>query len=717
VAVWGGNYYGQTNIPANLSNVVAIAAGDYHSLALRGDGTVVAWGDNAFGESAVPAALSNVVAVAGGTFFSMVIQSNGTIRAWGDYSEGQTNVPAGLPYAVASAGGNYHGVAIVGDGSPFLSRQPASQVVFSGTTARFYAEATGIPPLYYQWQFYGTNLPGATGQPLMITNAQSGDAGDYTVVVTNSFGTLTSVKATLGVVTSRPIIVQQTGGGAAWLGTNVIFGVTAIGSQPMTYQWQFNGTNIIGATNSSLTLVNISLNDFGLYTVVLSNAFGTTTSTGIDLIRMASRVIAWGNNNSGQTNVPAGLFNVSAVSAGDSHNLALKDDGTLVAWGDNHYGEATVPAGLSNVVAIAAGDGFSTVLKGDGTVFSWGYGQTNVSPHLNNVVAIAAGDVHNIALKADGTVAAWGINSDGETNVPPGLSNVVAIAAGGFHCLALRADGTLAAWGNNLSGQTIIPPGLTNISAIAAGGYFNLALRSNGTVVAWGYNTDGETNVPPGLANVVSIAAGFYHALAIEADGKMVAWGFNGYGQTNIPLVATNAVAIGGGRYHCLALLHDPSPFFRKHPASQWLYAGSTARFEADVTGATPLVYQWRFRGADIALATTDTLALADVTAGAVGKYSLRASNPYGTAVSHDASLTLFGPVLTGPSFGLPAAQGGFSCLVESLSGHGPVIVYASSNLLVWSPIFTNSTTSGTLQFFDFSATNRSKRFYRAEEQ
>src|SRR5258706_244194 len=60
------------------------------------------------------------------------------------------------------------------------------------------------------------------------------------------------------------------------------------------------------------------------------------------------RVVAWGNNNYGQTNVPGGLSTVTAIPAGHRHSLALKSDGTVVAWGDNLYGQTDVPSGLSD---------------------------------------------------------------------------------------------------------------------------------------------------------------------------------------------------------------------------------------------------------------------------------------------------------------------------------------------------------------------------------
>jgi hypothetical protein len=150
--------------------------------------------------------------------------------------------------------------------------------------------------------------------------------------------------------------------------------------------------------------------------------------------------VAWGYNNSGQTNVPAGLANVTAVAAGIYHSIALKADGTITAWGGNSDGQTNVPAGLSNVVAISSGEFHSLALKRDGTVAAWGYnnmGQTNVPSGLMNVVAIACGDYFNLALKYDGSVVSWGDDTYGQTNLLLGLTNVVQLVGGMFHGYAI----------------------------------------------------------------------------------------------------------------------------------------------------------------------------------------------------------------------------------------------------------------------------------------
>ena len=77
----------------------AIAAGWGHNLALKSDGTVLAWGRNDYGQSAVPAGLSDVVAIAAGGQHSLALKSDGTVVAWGDNTFGQTALPAGLTAA------------------------------------------------------------------------------------------------------------------------------------------------------------------------------------------------------------------------------------------------------------------------------------------------------------------------------------------------------------------------------------------------------------------------------------------------------------------------------------------------------------------------------------------------------------------------------------------------------------------------------------------
>jgi Regulator of chromosome condensation (RCC1) repeat len=116
VVGWGRNGEGQLDIPAGLNNVIAIAAGEYHSLALKRDGTVVGWGWNIFGQINIPAGLSNVTAIAAGGYHGLALESDGTVVGWGGENDyGQTTSPPGLSNVTAIAAGALHSLALTSD--------------------------------------------------------------------------------------------------------------------------------------------------------------------------------------------------------------------------------------------------------------------------------------------------------------------------------------------------------------------------------------------------------------------------------------------------------------------------------------------------------------------------------------------------------------------------------------------------------------------------
>lgn len=282
-------------------------------------------------------------------------------------------------------------------------------------------------------------------------------------------------------------------------------------------------------------------------------SFDLTTSLG-----RGGRVVAWGNNDSGEVNVPAGLDDVVTISAGGAHNLALISDGTVVAWGSNNFGQSTVPDGLSGIVSISAGSHHSLALKSDGTVVAWGanhYGQSTVPNGLSGVVAVEAGANHCLALTTNGTLIAWGDNSSGQCMIPFGLNRVLAVSGGASHSLALRTDGTIVAWGRNVEGQASVPLGLRGVVAIAAGADHNLALKIDGSVVAWGRNRFGEIAVPTNLSGVVAVSAGESHSLALKGDGTLDAWGYDNHSAFEVPIGLSGVATISAGGVHAVALI------------------------------------------------------------------------------------------------------------------------------------------------------------------
>ena len=118
--------------PATLTNVVAIAANGYHSLALKGDGTVVAWGWDNAGQSAVPDSLSGVSKIAAGYGFSMALKTDGTVVVWGEAADGQTTVPSTATQVTQIAGGGRHALALRAELIPAQVARLDQDNVFTG---------------------------------------------------------------------------------------------------------------------------------------------------------------------------------------------------------------------------------------------------------------------------------------------------------------------------------------------------------------------------------------------------------------------------------------------------------------------------------------------------------------------------------------------------------------------------------------------------------
>lgn len=430
-------------------------------------------------------------------------------------------------------------------------------------------------------------------------------------------------------------------------GRRVIF---SGGGQAANVFWQVGSSATIGANSvfkgsilaaQSITLVSGASLDGRALAQDGQVSLDGNNVTVPQLQNEPGSVIAWGDNTYGQTMAPGGLGGLTAIAAGESHNVALRSDGTVAAWGDNSDGQTTVPAGLQGVTAIAAGQNHTVVLKSDGTLAAWGdnsSGQTTIPVGLGTVTAVAAGFLHTVVLQRDGTVVAWGDDTYGQSTVPAGLSGVIAITAGDGHTVALKSNGAVVAWGaNGFFHQTTLPPGLAGVTAIAAGENHTLALLSDGTVVGWGSDLFGQTSIPAHLTGVTALAAGRDHSVALKDDGTVVAWGWNDNGQTVVPAKLGGVTAIAAGWYHTVALL---GPIIIAQPAAQTFALGGAVTLNADALGSG-LTYQWQFNGRDLVGATSSALQLTSLSAADAGAYDVIVTSAAGgAATSQIAVLT-----------------------------------------------------------------------------
>lgn len=250
----------------------------------------------------------------------------------------------------------------------------------------------------------------------------------------------------------------------------------------------------------------------------------------------------------------SGLLPKTSISAGDSHTVGLKSDGTPVAVGFNEYDQCVI-FHWKDITSISAGGYHTAGLKSDGTVVAAGYnhnGQCDVSD-WNNIVSISAGHMHTVGLKRNGKVIAVGNNAYEQCNVHE-WKNIVAISAGRFHTVGLKNDGTVVAVGDNQYEQCNVAD-WNNIIAISAGSFYTVGLKSDGTVVAVGNNQYDQCNVSD-WKDIVAISAGHHHTVGLKSDGTVIAVGRNEAGQCNVSKWKDIAT-ISAGSSHIIGLKSD----------------------------------------------------------------------------------------------------------------------------------------------------------------
>ena len=160
---------------------------------------------------------------------------------------------------------------------PIITSQPLNKNANQGGTTTFSVTAAGASPLAFQWRFEGTNISGATSSNYTMLNLQPAQEGDYSVVLTNAVGAVTSAVAAL-TVNLPPNIATPPQSQTVRVGQDASFTVSAGGTEPLAYQWRFDGTNLPGAVEDQFVRANAQTNHAGTYTVTVTNVAGAVTS-------------------------------------------------------------------------------------------------------------------------------------------------------------------------------------------------------------------------------------------------------------------------------------------------------------------------------------------------------------------------------------------------------------------------------------------------------
>jgi hypothetical protein len=222
----------------------------------------------------VPTGISNMVSAAFTTWYPFVI-TNGFVAGSNVVDFVVSNGPASGPTALRA---ELYGVGRPLPPTPVqIYSDPSDQVALEHANVTFAVEAVGSGPLSYQWFYEGFPITDETNRTLRLINVAPDQSGNYSVSVSNSENSTNSAPAFLDVIIP-PIVITPPESTSAPCGGEALFGFEYDGTPPLTFQWYFGNTPVLGETNDLLVVTNVNYSVAGPYVVVVSGPGGSATS-------------------------------------------------------------------------------------------------------------------------------------------------------------------------------------------------------------------------------------------------------------------------------------------------------------------------------------------------------------------------------------------------------------------------------------------------------
>jgi alpha-tubulin suppressor-like RCC1 family protein len=563
-------------IQIGSSSWTSVSAGDSHCTAIDINGNLYSWGSNSSGQVGY---ITNLASYSTPT----KIPSTGTVHAWKQLVANKDGtLTAGVTTTGALYVWGYNNVGQLGDGTKVSKSSP----VLIGTSS---------------WNAV------AAGSSHLVAIDANGRLYAWGLNSSNQLGDGTTINK------SSPVQI----GSSSW--TSVSAGgshSTAIDINGNLYTWGNNTNGQIGSAaglnqyNTPTQIPTSAPNP--TWKQLVANSDGTLTAG----ITTTGALFTWGNNVSGQLGdgttvnksspVLIGTSSWNAVSAGNSHIVAIDINGGLWAWGTNansELGDGTTINKSSPVLIasgfswtfVSAGGSHTTAIDTSGNLWSWGsnaVGQvgypTNsltyavpikiqttpavVYPTWKQLVNSPLLSSSSFGISTTGGLYAWGQNSGGQLgdgttidkNVATkiGSSSWTIVSAGFFATAAIDINGRLFTWGSNSTGilgdgtavakSSPIQIGTNSWKTVSAGNSFMVAIDATGALYTWGNNSNGQLGdgstinksspVKIGSNSWTLISAGLISTIAVDITGTLWGWGGNSYGE-----IGNNALPVTKG--------------------------------------------------------------------------------------------------------------------------------------------------------------------------
>jgi hypothetical protein len=482
----------------------------------------------------------------------------------------------------------------------FTDLQAPAGTVYVGDTLTLSVDAGGTPPLSYEWHKDAQILTNVTSGTFEKSNITSNDAGTYYVIVSNAQGPITSQKVTISVQgITQPAVTQDPQGRTVYQGGLLNLSVQATGGG-LTYQWQRNSTNIVGATNAFYEVTSATGNDSGTYQVIVSNAVGSVPSN------------------------PT-TFAVVVPKPGSYEDLVIQDQPE--AWWrlDDSPGSTTTADAMGRHDGAFQGGvtlGVPGALVGDTNSAasfdgSSGYAEIPYSPALNTTNFTI-----ECWVQADPLAAA--MCPIASFTQPPGRGYLIQKSEDGLWYYM---------FGNGVDSVMYYSAG----SDAIYNDWVHLAITYDGN----SYN--GYLNGVLDAASGIQFVPNNIAPLRIGFDQTGTGWNDLWSGQVDEVAFYSSALSSDQLLAHYSAARYGTKskPIFTKQPESSVAGVGTPFFFDSRVAGDVPLQAQWTKNGVPLPTATNTFLLFTNLTYSDTGVYQLMATNAVGSAVSTNVTLVV----------------------------------------------------------------------------
>jgi len=590
--------------------------------------------------------------------------------------------------------------------APSISTQPAGLTVTAGSSASFSVTASGGGTLTYQWAKGGTAISGATGSTYSIAATTTSDAGNYTVTVTNSGGSVTSSAATLTVnaAVTAPSITTQPASATVNAGSAVSFSVTASGGGTLTYQWSKGGAAISGATGSTYSIASSATTDAGSYTVTVTNSAGSVTSGAATLTVNSAPTISTQPVSQSATAGSSVTFSVTASGSGTLGYQWQKGGVAISGATGSSYTIASVASADAATYTVAVSNAVGSVTSTGATLTVTASATAPAITAQPANVTVTAGSAASFSVTASGTSLAYqwtkgGVAISGATAATYTIAAAASTDAGTYAVKVSNSVGNVTSSGATLtvnaaaSAPTITTQPASVTVTAGASASFSVSAAGTGTLTyQWakgGTAISGATGATYTIAATVASDAATYTVTVSNATGSVTSSGAT---------LTVNAASSGG---------NNTVPTVSQSPNSETVVSGHSVSFSGSAAGNPTPVYQWQVStnsgGSWANLAddstysgtATGTLTVSSATSGLSGnQYRFAATNAAGAVNSGAATLAVVSAVLPGP-VGLAVDASGNVWVSDSSSNIIELVSTSGTATLVAGSAGTQGATDG----------------------